>query len=398
MTWPTALIWLTSALALAALAYQCAALLALTRFFAPPPPARPSNLAVTLLKPLYGAEPMLAENLAGFLAQDHAGPMQMVCGTTVPHDSAIPAVKAVQAAHPGADITLVVGGGAGGENESGGKDTGEVAANGKIGNLCHMLPAARYDVLVLSDSDMAVGRDYLPKVLAALEQPGVGAVSCLYVGRGDAGFWSQLGAAAISWQMMPNMVIGQATGMARPCMGSTIALRRPTLDAMGGFARFAHVLADDHAIGAGVAAQGLAVAIPPLLLTHAGTEASAGQLWRHHLRWAVTIRALAGAGHYGSLLTHALPLALIAMAVQPVTGAGFVAAALALRLVVARKVCRLVPGTPPPIWLLPLADCFEFAVFCASLFARRIDWRGVGLTMAADGRITASARHRSGLS
>jgi hypothetical protein len=120
----------------------------------------------------------------------------------------------------------------------------------------------------------------------------VGLVSCLYTGRGDAGVWSRIGAAMISFQQTPNMVFAVTHGLAQPCMGSTIALRRDTLTAIGGFERFADVLADDHAMGAAVQALGLSIAIPPMLVDHAGDERSLGQLWRHFLRWAVTIRDL----------------------------------------------------------------------------------------------------------
>lgn len=375
MTLPQAITAGLTGLALMATAYQIVALALVRRFFAGRGAAMPGTAAVSLLKPLHGAEPCLAANLASFLALAHDGPLQLVCGVNDPRDGAVGAVEALKSAHPGADIALSTGPRAHG-------------ANGKVGNLIAMLPLAQHDILVLSDSDMVVSRDYLAQVLAALAQPGVGAVSCLYAGRGDTGFWSQLGAAAISYSAMPNMVLGLSTGLAQPCMGSTIALHRATLAAIGGFARFADTLADDHAIGAAVAQQGLRVAIPPLLLVHAGTERSFGELWRHHLRWAVTIRGVAGAGHWGSLVTHALPLALLAALFHPLAGTLPLFAALAVRIALAGQVDRIHGRQTAPVWMIPLADCLGFVIFCASLTARTIDWRGQRLTMAPDGRIT----------
>lgn len=376
MTLPQVLTAGLTALAMIGAAYQVAALVMVRRFFAHREVAMPSTAAVSLLKPLHGAEPHLAANLAGFLDVTHHGPLQMVCGVNEPQDSAVSAVEALQMTHPGADIAL----------STGPRGSG---ANGKIGNLIAMLPLAKHDMLVLSDSDMVVDRDYLANVLAALAQPGVGAVSCLYTGRGDTGFWSLLGAAAISYSGMPNMVVGLASGLAHPCMGSTIAIDRATLSAIGGFERFAETLADDHAIGAAVAQQGLRVAIPPILLVHAGTERSLGELWRHHLRWAVTIRGVAGAGHWGSIITHAIPLALIATIFHPATGGLALIAALAARIALAGQVDRIHEQRSAPGWMVPLADCLEFVIFCASLTARKIDWRGARLTMTTDGRITA---------
>ncbi|HZV11117.1 MAG TPA: hypothetical protein VFF94_15250, partial [Novosphingobium sp.] len=145
---------------------------------------------------------------------------------------------------------------------------------------------------------------------------------------------------------------------------------------------------------------GLEVAIPPMLLVHAGAEGSARVLWRQHLRWAATVRDLAGAGHYGSVVSHALALALLAAPCVAVAGlpaawgAGLVAAALAVRLAlagdVARRMKRLDGAEQLPFWLLPVADIFAFAVFLASWSARKIDWRGLPLTITGSGRIAHS--------
>jgi ceramide glucosyltransferase len=365
-----------AALALIAAAYQLISLAAVMRFFAAPPHREGGSASVTLLKPLHGNEPLLAVNLATFLDSAHAGPVQLVCGVGDPGDSAVGAVEALRSTHPAADIALTTGPRAPG-------------TNAKVGNLIAMMAVARHEILVLSDSDMAVGRDYLPTVLAALEAPGVGAVSCLYTGRGDAGFWSLLDAAIISWSGTPKVVMSIATGIARPCMGSTIAIRRETLEQIGGFAAFADVLADDYAIGEAVAALGKTVAVPPILLTHACTEASLGEVWRHHLRWAVTIRGVAPLRHLGSGIVYALPIALLAIPFAPLAGLSAAAIALATRLLVATRIDRIAGRPTAPLWLLPLADCLEFAAFLASLTARTIDWRGRRLTMAGNGRIAA---------
>ena len=366
---------LLSLLALVALAYHAFAARALARHMRRAPAPAGTQPSVTILKPLYGAEPRLADNLASFLEQDYAGPVQLMLATNTADDPAVEAARAVMVRYPDSDITLFTG-----PRLSG--------ANGKMGNCAAALPHARHGIIILSDSDMVVGRDYLARITAVLEQPEAGAVSCLYVGRGDAGFWSRLSAAILSTITLPNMAVGLRTGMAQPCMGSTIALRHETLEAIGGFAAFRDVLADDHAIGAAVRGLGLNVVIPPMVLVHAGAEASLGQLWRQHLRWAVTVRDLAGAGHYGSLITHALPLALACATVAPRAGGLLVAATLALRMAMVTRVNRLAPQARTAPWLVPLADLFAFAAFCGSLFARRIDWRGETLTMGSDGSLT----------
>lgn len=368
--------WILLGLAAIGTLYMAAAAVVLRRFLGRGTITRANGEAVTLLKPLYGAEPQLEANLRSFLAQDHAGPVQMVCGVNREDDPAIKTVRALQARHPDARIELVI-------------NPARHGSNGKVGNLINMMSRAEHDVFVLSDSDMAVAPGYLAQVLAALDTPGAGAVTCIYRGRGDAGIWSRLAAAWPSYQFLPGLVFGKVVGLADPCMGSTIALRRETLNAIGGFEAFADVLADDHAIGTAVRRLGLSIQIPPLLLVHASAETSFGELWRQELRWAATLRDLAPAGYAGSLITMPLPLAMVGALVHPLPGLGLIAAALLVRLATRRVVDRYAGGSSAAAWLLPLRDMVSLVVFIASFFVRDVDWRGTSLNLGRNGQLFA---------
>ena len=368
--------WLLLVLAALGSLYMLAATFVLMRFMRAAPAAAPRGEAVTLLKPLHGAEPRLAENLASFLEQDHLGPIQLLCGAARPDDAAIPAVDALQARYPDVRIDLVI-------------DGRRHGSNGKVSNLVNMIPHAAHDILILSDSDMAVARDYLSRLLDALDAPGVGAVSCVYRGRGDNGFWSRLGAAGLSWQFMPGAVFGTAFGLARPCMGSTIALRREMLESIGGFPAFADKLADDYAIGEAVHALGLRVAIPPMLVTHGSAERSFAELWRHELRWGATVRDVVPVGYAMGVIGIPLPLALLGAIAHPVAGLVILFAALTVRLNIAAAADRIAGARTAPLWWLPMRDCLTLTVFLASLFVRHVDWRGAQLKMEADGRVAA---------
>ena len=356
-------------LAGAGAAYQLLSAALLGGAFRPAGAARLSSSApVTILKPLHGAEPRLRANLATFAAQDYGGAVQIVCGVQSATDPAIAAVDR--------DMTLVV-------------DSARHGSNAKVSNLVNMMAAAKHDILVLSDSDMAVAPGYLSQLVAALDQPSVGAVTCLYNGRGDAGFWSRLAAMGIDTHFLPSIVVGRAIGLADPCMGSTIAIRRATLDRIGGFPAFADVLADDYALGAAVRRLGLTVAIPPLLVTHACADSGFADLIRHELRWATTIRRLDPAGFIGSGLVNPLPFAVLAMLVlgpTPLAAAVF-AATIASRLCVAVVVARLARSHAESLWLLPIRDFVTFGVFLAAFLVQSVDWRGSRLKVARDGRI-----------
>ena len=217
-------------------------------------------------------------------------------------------------------------------------------------------------------------------------------MTCLYAGRGDAGVWSRISALAMSHTGLPNMVMALATSIAQPCMGSTIAMRRETLEAIGGFARFADVLADDYAIGEAVAASGTECrrAADP---AHPRLRASQPlpKLWRQHLRWSATIRGVAPMRHLGSgIYPCGWRFAVLAAPFVPLAGGdcrGPGLGALADRRARSAALPAFGRGSA---WLLPMADMLEFAAFIASLCdQRRSIGAATGLQLAQKGRIAA---------
>ncbi len=365
--------WIVFALALVATGATIRAGFALRAFARTSLPSQAEPRPVTLLKPLHGAEPRLAENLAGFLDQDWTAPIQLVAGVNDADDHAFAIARALAG-----KVTVTT-------------DAPRIGANAKVANLANMVPAAAHDLIVLSDSDIAVKRDYLSRVIGALDQPGIGAVTCLYRGRGVAGWWSRFAACGITWHFASIVALSISTGIEQPCMGSTIALRRATLDAIGGFAAFTDTLADDHAIGAAVRKLGLdVIAAPRLFVTHDCGERSLTAVWRHELRWAGTLRAIGPLAHLGSGLTHPLAWALIGIVFHPLAAGVLTLISLGARIWVAHTANLATKSAPAPLVWLPARDLFSFAVFVASFFVRRVDWRGQRLRMGSDGRIVAA--------
>ena len=229
---------------------------------------------ITVLKPLHGDEPDLYRNLATVLGQGYRGPVQVIFGVADSSDPAVSIVRQLEADYPLAAIDLVV-------------DPRRHGQNGKISNLMNMTEHARHAVIVLADSDMVVEPGYLERLTLALAEPGVGAVTCLYRGVALPNLWSRLAAQWIDFHFLPNVLVGMALGMARPCFGSTIALRRETLERIGGFAAFKDVLADDYAVGDAVRRLGLRVSVPKdLVLGHLCAATSPGSVLRQELRRA----------------------------------------------------------------------------------------------------------------
>jgi len=335
-------------------------------------------LGVTVLKPLSGAEPGLYEDLASFCEQDYGGPVQILFGVQDSADPAIGVVERLIAQRPGRDLELV-------------RHAPGRCSNPKVANLVALEQRIRHEVVVIADADIAVPRNYLAETMATLALPGVGAVTCLYRGVARGGVWAVLASMGIDYHFLPNVLVGLRLGLAHPCFGSSIALRRETLAAIGGFSAFADFIADDNAIGQAVRTTGSKVAIPPPILAHSCAEQSAGELLRHELRWSRTVRAVDAWGSAGSIVTHPLPFALAGAALTGfgVVGGAMIAAAIACRLVLQLQVDHTLHVSSKRWWLGPARDLLAFGIHVASFFVDVVSWRGARYKVGPDGTLTA---------
>jgi len=379
----TLFIWtgsLFAGLALLGAGYALAAALFAGRFMRGRNTPASASPAVTILKPLHLGEPGLSENLESFFAQDYPGNVQIVFGVHDPSDPAIAVVEALQARYPHRDTVIVT-------------DGARHGSNAKVSNLINMLPSARHDILVLSDSDIRVTPRWLRDVTDALAQPGVGLVTCLYTGevvRGQNRIWSTLAAMGTSYDFLPNVMLGASLGLAEPCMGSTIALSRTTLDEIGGFMAFADYLADDYEMGRAVRARGHVLAIPAIGVGHTTTESSARDLFRHELRWTRTIRTVNPLGHLGTIVTFGFPIALISAILLDFSwfSMAVLCMTLAARLFLKRRIDGIFGTYAGPSWLLPARDLLSFAVFMTSLFGETVHWRGTRFSVEPSGALS----------
>lgn len=331
---------------------------------------------VSVLKPLCGEDPDLYENLRSFCRQSYPA-FQIVFGVQNPADPAVAVVRRLMAEFPAVDLELVI-------------DDRRRGGNLKVANLRNMLPAARFPLLVLADSDMRVGQDYLAEVTAPLAEEGVGLVTCLYRGIPAGGLWSKLAAFHINHGFLPQAAMGAMMGAGAGCFGATIALTRDTLERIGGFGAIADALADDHALGAAVRRIGRRVELSPHLVNNIVVEPSLGALFRHELRWARTIRLVAPAGFVGSIVTYPMVLSLLALATDAsaAAAAAALAASLLCRCLSVRAVDRLLRLPPTPLRLLALRDVLSFTVFVASFFTRTVAWRDHTFRVSRNGRLT----------
>ena len=330
--------------------------------------------AVTVLKPLHGAEPELTGRLTAFCQQDYEGPVQVLCGAREASAPAANAVRTMQREHSDWPIELHV-------------DPRRHGSNRKVSNLINMFSRVRHDVLVLSDSDIVVDQTYLRDVAALLAQPRAGAVTLLYHGIAGEGLWARLSALAVNTNFLPQAITGLALRAAKPCFGATIAVRRSMLEKIGGFGRFADELADDYAIGTAVRSAGYDVVIAPFLVGHVCFETSLRQFIRHQIRVARTVKTIDPIGYAGTIVTHPLPLALLGMLSGSAAAAVLAVAALASRIALCRCVEWRFGLKREKYWLVPLQDILAFAVYVASYFGATVYWRGAEYRVATDGSL-----------
>ena len=367
-----------AAAAIAGTVYQVASALLLRRFVATPPPPSEDWPPVTVLKPLCGVEPELEANLRSFCQQDYPA-CQIVFGVHDATDAALPLANRLREEFAGLDIAVVVG--------RGRPDGG----NPKVANLIDMMPAARHDVLVVCDSDMRVAPDYLRSVIATLARPGTGVATCLYVGRADGTLWGRLGAMGINHGFLPSVMVAQAIGRKDGCFGATIALRRDTLEKIGGFESLREQLADDYLLGEAVRATGLSIGLAPALPQSIVHEPDLATMLAHEVRWGRTLASIDRPGYVASVVTLAVPVALVALVVGggawPVLVALVVAGIGRMWAVRAEEASLGLEKQPP--WLVLVRDLLSFAVQAIALAGRTVHWRGRRFRIARHGKLVS---------
>jgi ceramide glucosyltransferase len=198
---------------------------------------------------------------------------------------------------------------------------------------------------------------------------------------------SRLEALGIATDFFPGVLVAlKLDGELRFGLGSTLAVSRPALDAIGGFAPLADSLADDYELGHRIAKAGFAVALSSEIVETSVPAYTLGGFFSHQLRWARSIRDSRKAGYLGLVFTFGLPwaifnsvasgFALESLALLSLTCLARVTVALAVGVGILgdRQVLR-------DLWLLPLRDLAALWVWVWSFAGNTVTWRGETFTL-----------------
>lgn len=360
------------ALLLAAALYAVLALLARHRWRrrAGMTAAPAAGAAVTVLKPLSGAEPRLYDNLRSFCEQDHPE-FQLLFGLHGADDAALPVIERLRAEFPSLDLGIVI-------------DERVHGINLKVANLINLLPQARHDWLLLADSDIEAPPDLLRRVTGALGDPAVGVVTCLYRGRPVGGLWARLGAQFIDDWFAPAVSLSRAFGGSGHSFGASIALRRDVLAVSGGFEALADHVADDWWLGELSRRAGYRTVLSECTVTTDVIETRFSDLAARELRWLRSIRRIAPFGYAFTFVCFTTPV--VALGAW-LAGTGPTAMSLGLSAIAARLMLRLPASRKPMEWLenfvlVPVRDCLSLLLWTLGLAGRAVRWRGRPMKIA----------------
>lgn len=361
-------------LSLAPFAYYLLAIFAAWRFFpasglAPAATLRDPPPPVSILKPICGLDRETYENYASFCRQDYPEFEILFCVSDA-DDPAIRVIENLIRNFPARSIRLLTG-------------SDPLGASDKVNKLVRMAREAKHEILVVSDSDVRVGPNFLRAIAASFADPKVGGVTCLYRGLVEQCFAATLEALGNSTDFAPGVLVAWLLGNRSLdfMLGAVMATTQKHLAEIGGFESLVDYFCDDYELGNRIAARGHRIKLSrfPVSVVYPSERLPAA--FHHQVRWNLSIRYSRPWGHLGLIFSQGLPWTVLAAVLAPsaVIAIAYVAAYVFLRGAMAWVVGvwgmrdRLVRRE---FWTLPVRDVFAFIVWLASFFPQRIRWRG----------------------
>jgi len=340
---------------------------------------------LSLLKPLHGAEPRLAEHLATFFEQDYPTYEILFCARSS-KDAGLAVAREVAQRYPHIPVQFL--------------STGGIPdyINAKVASLELMESFAKHDIFVISDSDVRVTADYLRSVALPFASPRVGGITCAYRGvAAEGGLWARLEAVGMSVEMTAGVLAARSLEGMQFALGPTMAFRRETIRRMGGFRVTADFCSDDFILGNETFKLGETVILSHHAIDHMVINSSFWQSMLHQARWMKSTRFSRPKGHFGTALTFSLPFGVLgfaaALALHHVGMAiGLLAWSVISRLLLSIAVGNWVVGDSSWFNLLllyPVRDLMGFFFWAASYTSSKIHWRGRKFQLLAGGRMRA---------
>ncbi len=341
---------------------------------------------VTLLKPVHGTEPRLAENLESFFRQDYPN-FEIVFGAREAGNGALLVAEELRKKYPQVKSKVVLSG-------------YPTWPNAKVFSLDKMIAESSNDYLIISDSDIKIAPDFVRNVIPPLLDPHNGLVTCFYEGVPAPGLWSMLEALGMSVEMPSGVMVADMMEGMRFAMGAVMATRREALHKIGGIRSTRDYYSDDFVLGNELWAAGFKVVLSHHLVGHVLMPRSFRETFGDQLRWMKSTRYSRPKGHVGTGLTFAMPFGLLGFLAAAALGhPGWGGALLAWAFINRTIQCLTVgwgvirdPRALRYCWLYPLRDLLGFCTWTGSFISRTFLWRGETYLFGEGGKIIPQHR------
>ncbi|MEW6433278.1 MAG: glycosyltransferase [Myxococcota bacterium] len=375
MNWLTLTLLTLAAVGFVALTLQRVGLAAAVRGPVRPPTRRPG---ISILKPLCGVDDALEENLASFAVLDYPR-CEVLLGVKDTRDPAY-TVACRAAARAPRRFRVVL-------------QQGEAGLNPKVNQLVTLARAARHDLLLVSDSNSRLAPGALQELAALFEDPRVACVSNPVSGAGHESFGALLDNLHLASGIGAGQLAAKAVAGKDLVVGKSMALSREALDALGGFAAYADVLAEDYVIGQDITRKlGRTVAIARTPVLNVAVRRSVSSFFQRYVRWSVIHRtAITLPTYLSQALLNPWPLLVLVAVLKPGAGtAGLAAAGLLLKAAIDVSAARALGCGPLGVKALgavAVKDLLLFIAWCNGLVSRTVTWRGTRLRVTHGSRL-----------
>ncbi|MGC1483995.1 MAG: glycosyltransferase, partial [Candidatus Acidiferrum sp.] len=315
---------------------------------------------VSILKPVRGLDHEAYENFASFCRLDYPE-YELLFAVSDASDPAIPIIERIRVDFPATSIRLI-------------KNVPHVGASDKVNNLCQMAQDAKYDLLVMSDSDVRVEPDYLQQVTAPFADPQVGVVTAFYKSLSSGTLASKLDALGMYMDSAPSaLVANKIEGRLGFAFGWTMATSKKHLAEIGGWETMVNHHSEDFELGKRIALRGHRVMLMAKPVAMVFPKETLAEYFHRDLRWSIALKSARPSGYRAILFTHALPWALIGAAAalsigSPPLAASYLFTYLFLRIGITwltgrwglgdRQLARI-------LWLVPVRDAISFIIWLA---------------------------------
>lgn len=323
---------------------------------------------VSNLKPVKGLDPGAYENFASLCRQDYPEYELIFC-TTDDTDPSVPVIKKLIDEFPDCQIRLLY-------------SAGHTAINDKVAKLRLMTEQAKYEYLVINDSDVRVERDYLRRVVEPLRDPKTGGVTCFYASVEDKAFVERLQTVGMISDFYAGLLVAWQLDGVHFALGPTMVSTKKYVKGFGGFEVLESRPADDLLFGRLIAEQGVDVKLMPYVVLTTPDFEGVGQLYTKRLRWMTVMRAMRPWGHFGLIFTWGLPWTTLAVLLHPTlpVAAIYWGGYLSFRFFMTWLI-GIMGLKQHDLWakmvLIPVWDAMAFAVWVMSFTKSSIRWRGV---------------------